>query len=217
MPLYKTININETTTVFVWKITETYEQLYNEVKLNEKSFIRLNGMKSELHQRGFLSVRKLLEQAGYSDFDLLYDEAGKPHFNIKSLHTEPVEVSITHSHNFSAIIISDKKCGIDIELQREKIIQIANKFIDAEYDYLNKTPTQDVVRQLTVIWGAKESIFKIQNEKGISFRYHINVTPFKMSDKKGIAFLNFGSSIKKFKINFEEFEGFTLVYAFENN
>lgn len=211
MPLYKTINVNETTTVFVWKITETYEQLYNEVKLNGNSSIRLLGMKSELHQRGFLSVRKLLEQAGYSDFDLLYDEFGKPHLKDEKF------ISITHSHEFSAIILSDKNCGIDIELQREKIIQIADKFIDAEYDYLNKKNAEDFIQRLTVIWGAKESIFKIQSEKGISFRDHINVTPFEMSDEKGIAFLNFGNSIKKFKINFEEFEGFTLVYAFENN
>jgi hypothetical protein len=31
-------------------------------------------MKSEMHQRGFLSVRKLLQTAGYTDFDLYYDE-----------------------------------------------------------------------------------------------------------------------------------------------
>jgi hypothetical protein len=35
-------------------------------------------MKSELHQR-FLSVRKLLQEASYNDFDLSYDELGKPH------------------------------------------------------------------------------------------------------------------------------------------
>jgi hypothetical protein len=27
-------------------------------------------------QRGFLSVRKLLQRAGYNDFDLYYDELG---------------------------------------------------------------------------------------------------------------------------------------------
>jgi hypothetical protein len=47
------------------------------VQLNEKNCIRLEGMKSEMHQRGFLS--KLLQTAGYTDFDLYYDELGKPH------------------------------------------------------------------------------------------------------------------------------------------
>jgi hypothetical protein len=33
------------------------------------------GMKSHLHQCGFLSVRKLLQEAGYNDL-LYYDELG---------------------------------------------------------------------------------------------------------------------------------------------
>jgi hypothetical protein len=39
---------------------------------------------------------------------------------------------------FSAIIVSNKTVGIDIELQREKIIRIADKFVDQEYSYLDK-------------------------------------------------------------------------------
>jgi hypothetical protein len=36
-------------------------------------------MKSEMHQRAFLSVRMLLQQVGHTDFDLYYDAFGKPH------------------------------------------------------------------------------------------------------------------------------------------
>ena len=58
-------------------------------------------MKSDLHQRGFLSVRHLLKEVGYSDADLIYDEFGKPHLK------DGKHISITHSFTFSAIIISD--------------------------------------------------------------------------------------------------------------
>jgi phosphopantetheinyl transferase len=61
----------------------------------------------------FLSVRKLLQEASYNDFDLSYDELGKPHL-------KDGKHFITHSYQFSAIIISDQTVGIDIELQREK-------------------------------------------------------------------------------------------------
>jgi hypothetical protein len=57
MPLHKTINFNSSTQILVWKITESYEDLFDKVVLNERSRLRLGGMKSELHQRGFLSVR----------------------------------------------------------------------------------------------------------------------------------------------------------------
>jgi len=217
MPLFKTINYNSSTQILVWKITESYEQLFSEIQLNEKSLLRLNAMKSEMHQRAFLSVRKLLQQAGYSDFDLYYDESGKPNLNPNNCHTEPVEVSISHSHNFSTIIISDQKAGIDIEMQRDKIIRIADKFVNSkELHRLKSFDIQDYIKKLTVKWGAKEAIFKIRNEPGISFKDHIWVNSFEIHDKKTIAILEMGNVKQKFSIYFEEFEGFTLVYAFEN-
>ena len=206
MPLYKTINFSNTTQILVWKITESFEQLFSEVQLNDKSTIRLSGMKSQLHQRGFLSVRKLLQTAGYTDFDIFYDEFGKPHLN------DGKHISITHSHEFSAIIISNQTAGIDIELQREKIIKIANKFNDCYITYAN---SEDYIKKLTVIWGAKEAIFKIRNEAGISFKDHIKVREFENNGKQTIAQLHFDSLIKDFDIYFEEFDSFTLVYAFE--
>ncbi|TRX24009.1 4'-phosphopantetheinyl transferase family protein [Flavobacterium franklandianum] len=216
MPLYKIINFSPTTRILVWKITESLEDLLSQVVLKEKTQLRLNEMKSELHQRGFLSVRMLLKVAGFNDFDLHYDEFGKPYLNPNERHTEPVEVSITHSHHFSAIIFSEDTVGIDIELQREKIIRIADKFInEKELSRLRSFDAIEYIKKLTVKWGAKEAIFKIRNEKGISFKDHIQVNAFELNDKKTIAKLHFEGIVKEFNIIFEEFENFTLVYAFE--
>lgn len=211
MPLYKKINFSPTIQILVWKITESYEQLFDEVQLNEKNLLRLKEMKSELHQRAFLSVRKLLQQAGYSDFDLHYDESGKPHFK------DGKYVSISHSHEFSTIIISDQKVGIDIEMQRDKIIRIADKFVNNKDSLrLEDANTHEYIKKLTVKWGAKEAIFKIRNEPGISFKDHIWVNSFEIEDQKTTAILEMEKVKQKFSIYFEEYEGFTLVYAFEN-
>jgi 4'-phosphopantetheinyl transferase len=210
MPLHKIISVNNSTQVFVWKITETYEHLFNEVQLNKKNAIRLNGMRSEMHQRGFLSVRKLLQEVGYSDLDLVYDEFGKP------LLKDGKHISITHSHGFSAIMLSDQNIGIDMELQREKIIRIADKFVDYEFGFLNPTDQEDYVRKLTVIWGVKEAIFKIRNEQGISFKDHIKVNSFDLADNQVTALLQMENINESFSIYFEEIENFTLVYAFED-
>ena len=209
MPLFKKIEFNASTHIYIWKITESFEQLVQEVRLNPVCQERINNMKSELHQRGFLSVRKLLEEAGYTDFDLYYDAFGKPH-----LH-DGKHISITHSHQFSSIIVSDEVVGIDIELQREKIIRIADKFCDAEFQYLNREETAEYIRKLTVIWGAKEAIFKIKNEKGISFKDHIAVNAFDLNQTETLANLHFSGWNKEFQIFFEEVENFTLVYALE--
>jgi phosphopantetheinyl transferase len=166
-------------------------------------------MKSEIHQRAFLSVRKLLQIAGFTDLDLYYDAFGKPHLNGDK------HISITHSHEFSAIIISDETVGIDIELQREKIIRIADKFCNSEFQYLEPNNKEEYIQKLTVIWGAKEAIFKIRNEKGISFKNHIFVTDFSLISKKNNAKLYFNDLVTEFDIHFEEIENFTLVYVFQ--
>lgn len=208
MPLYKIINHDSQTQILIWKITETFEELLEQIVLKEQSLIRLKSMKSEAHKCGFLSVRLLLNLAGYSDFDLHYDEFGKPFLN------DEKKISITHSHHFSAIIISNQKVGIDIEMQRDKIIKIANKFVNPnEFNWIQNS---NLIHDLTIIWGIKESVFKIRNEKGISFKNHIVVNPFEIVDNKLKATLNFENKKQEFNINFEEFEGFTLVYAFEN-
>lgn len=208
MPLYKIINFSPQTQIYIWKIDEPYAQLRNEVPLNERNEVRLNGMKSELHRRGFLSVRKILQEVGYSDFDLTYDAFGKPHLK------DGRHLSITHSHEFSAVIFSDQNIGIDMEKQREKIVILDYKFAEFEMTWLNKNAS-DYIRKLTVVWGVKEAIFKIRNEAGISFNDHIFVQPFEMQNLQTSVILDFNETRRIFSVYFEEMENFTLVYVLE--
>lgn len=209
MPLHQIISFSPTTRILVWKTTESFEELFDAVVLKEKTQLRLNGMKSDLHRRGFLSVRMLLQEAGFSDLDLHYDEFGKPYLSCEN------HISITHSHHFAAIIISEETVGIDIELQREKILRIADKFVDQEFDYLESAAGEEYIKKLTVIWGAKEAIFKIRNEKGISFKDHIRVNSFSLEANQTIASLHFDDLVKEFVVYYQEIENFTLVYALE--
>ena len=209
MPLYKKFNINNTSQILIWEITETFEDLFDEVFMKDISLIRVNNMKSLSHQKGFLSIRKLLQEIGYSDEDLFYDETGKPNL------LDGKHISISHSFEFSAIIVSDKVSGIDLEMQREKIISIAEKFMDTEFDFLPQEKEQDFIQKSTVIWGVKEAIFKIENQVGISFKEHISVFPFEMSEGKTSAILTFENQVKEFSIQFEIVENYVLVIAFE--
>ncbi|MEL6988055.1 MAG: 4'-phosphopantetheinyl transferase superfamily protein, partial [Bacteroidota bacterium] len=166
MPLYKTITVNDTTTVYIWRIEESWTTLSRNIALTDHCQKRVDSMKSELHQRGFMSVRHLLAEAGYTDQDLYYTENGKPHL------VDGKKISITHSYTFSAIIVSDKEVGIDIEKQRDKILRIAHKFSPIE-EYLTLNSTEARIRKLTIVWGAKESIYKLYAQEGLSFLKHI--------------------------------------------
>ncbi len=206
MPLYKTITVNDTTRVYIWKIEEDFNTLSRNISLTDHCQNRVDEMKSELHKRGFMSVRHLLAVAGYTDHDLYYNNSGKPHLR------DGKHISITHSYTFSAIIVSDKPVGIDIEKQRDKILRIARKFTPLE-EYLTLNNTEARVRKLTIVWGAKESIYKLFAQEGLSFLKHIDVRDFNFEDLKTTAKVYYNGNQSEYTLDFLEFEGFTCVYA----
>lgn len=207
MPLYKTIDVNKNSKVLIWKIEESFEQLSNGIELTTKSAERVQSMKSELHQRGFLSVRHLLKEAGYTDNDLIYDEFGKPHLK------DGTYISITHSFTFSGLIISkDKKVGIDIEKRRDKIVKIAHKFTPIE-EYKSIANHDALVSKLTIVWGAKESLYKIYGKKKLLFLNHMYIEDFSFDTNNTTGKILYEGQTSEYNIHFEEIEDFTCVYA----
>ena len=188
--------------------------LKSQIRLKDSSIARLESMKSESHQKGFLAVRMLLQHNDYNDFDLYYDEFGKPHIKPQGCSIKDIEISISHSNDFSAIAISDKKVGLDLEQIKEKALKIAPRFMDVSH--LENLSEEEKIKKATVVWGIKESIFKIKNEKGISFPNHIFEEDFNFDDKKATAILKFNNKEEKFKIQFDSVEDYIFVCAFEN-
>lgn len=207
MPLYKTIHINNDAKVLIWKIEESFETLSKGIELTKNSAKRVNGMKSDLHQRGFLSIRHLLKEIGYNDSDLFYDEYGKPHLK------DGTHISITHSFTFSALIISkENKVGIDIEKRRDKIVKIAHKFTPIE-EYKSIANHDALVSKLTIVWGAKESLYKIYGKKKLLFLEHIYIEDFSFDTNSTTGKILYEGVSSEYDIYFEEIEDFTCVYA----
>ena len=208
MALYKTLTVNKATKVLIWKIEESISKLQEGIVLSENSTMRLNSMKSQLHQRGFLSIRHLLKEVGYTDADLIYDEFGKPHLK------NGTHISISHSFTFTAIIVSDElHVGIDIEKQREKILKIAHKFTPFE-EYKTIANVDALISKLTIVWGAKESLYKIYGKKKLLFLHHIYIEDFKFADEKTTGEIRYNGENTAYNISFLEFEGFTCVFAY---
>lgn len=260
MPLHQIIQINPNTTAYFWKITEEITQLYQQVQLNENSINRLQTMLSTEHQKGFLAVRMLLQHLGLSDFDLQYDEFGKPflkqgvgsrklevgsrEFEVGSWESEAGKmeeekgkklpqvfslassastniphptphISISHAHDFSCICISNNPIGIDIEKIKPKTLKIAPRFMAVSH--LENLTEEEKIAKATVIWGVKESVFKLINKKGISFPNHISESEFNLNDNKGKAQLNFDNSTHDFQFHFYFVENYAFVCVLQKN
>ncbi|CAM1351332.1 4'-phosphopantetheinyl transferase family protein [Tenacibaculum crassostreae] len=208
MPLYKTLTVNNHAKALIWKIEESFEDLFNGITLTSSNQARVDGMKSDLHRRGFLSIRHLLNEIGYNDDDLAYDEFGKPHLKDGNY------ISITHSFTFSAIIFSkEKPVGIDIEMQRDKIVKIAHKFTPIE-EYKSIANHDALVSKLTIVWGAKESLYKIYGKKKLLFLENIYIEDFSFETNETTGKILYEGETSEYDIHFLEMEGFTCVYAY---
>lgn len=207
MPLYNTLTVGSSATVYIWKIEESEAKLSEGIELTQHCQDRIDRMKSEMHRRGFLSIRHLMAEAGYVDADLYYDELGKPHLK------DGKHISITHSNHFTGIIISaTDEVGIDIEMQRDKILRIAHKFTPIE-EYRTIANSEALIRKLTIVWGCKESLYKIYAEPGLSFLHHIIIKDFPLAENGTTGEILYQGETSVYDIRYQEFEGFTLVYA----
>ncbi len=209
MPIYQIFSIESHTKVYVWKISESFNELFRSVVLKDVSLARVEKMKAESHQKGFLAVRKLLEVAGYDDFDLYYDDFGKPNLNDRK------HISISHSNDFSVIAISDYNLGIDLEILKDKTLKLAPRYMDVSH--LENLSKEEALKKATVIWGIKESIFKIKNIEGISFKDHIFEKKFELSVGKCDAELRFENQVEHFNIQYQKVDSYILVIAFKAN
>lgn len=219
MPFYNSIAISAETTAYFWKNSEDIDSLIEATSLTNTSKIRLAKMNALAHKKGYLGIRMLLQHIGYSDFDLKYDKAGKPHLipetdflkSEKKRSSKQKYISISHSHEFSCICISDEPVGIDLELKKTKILKIASRFMDV--NHLDNLTEKEQIEKATIIWGIKESIFKIKSELGISFPKHIFEENFEVSQGYCKATLHFNNLKEQFNIQFYNLEDYIFVCA----
>lgn len=207
MPIYKTITIGENSNLLLWKIEESIEQLKLGLVLTPESLEKLDKMKSLTHKKGYLAVRQMLRHAGYVDADLNYAESGKPLLN------DEKHITISHSHNFAVILLSDTSMGVDVEKQKDKILNIANKFTPI-HEYRTLANDEAIIRKLTLVWAAKEAIYKCFSTKGVSFLDHIDVHDFDLGSSQTSATLQYKGQKHRYEVFFMEFEDFASAYVY---
>ncbi len=197
MPIIQDLNSFPNTRIIVWEIIETIESLKSGLDLSEISSEKLGKRKSEIHKKQFLAVRRIFKELLIDDQAVKYDKFGKPQSNSKQ------NISITHSGNFSAVIISDKKVGIDIEIISDKILKIKDKFLETELNY----PIKNSREILLIYWNIKESIFKSLRTNEIDFRKNILVLPLNCK----------GNYTKSWYLNKDEIYSYDSYYKIHKN
>ena len=204
MPFLKEFIINHNTRIKVWKLN-LGELDYCE--LDEYDIHLLKSKKNQLAKEQFLAVRKTLKLENPS-YKIRYDESGKPSIN------SDLNISISHSNLMAAIVFTDySKSGIDIELKESKILNVQDKFLNESEKQKNEY--QSDLDYLTMIWTAKESIYKALGIKGVSFSDDIIIK--NIFNNKGQGYYISGKEKYKFNLIFFSIDDYILCYTQSNN
>ena len=175
----------------VWEISESI----NELKALTKG-VKLDQIKSQKRKLEILAVRALLkEMCGNVKLD--YNKYGAPILDNKK------KISISHSKQLIAIIVSEFKPAIDTEIISKRILKIKDKFI-SKYDNIN-----DSQEDLTIAWSTKECIFKWHQKGYINFRDDISIKSIDHSTKT--IKVTFDKNL--FILNFLKINNHILVYV----
>ena len=208
MPLYRSFKLEKNKSFYIWEIKESLMDLEKEVTLSLNDKEKLLSIKLAQRKKEFLASRALLNFTKLQNTEIKYNKDGAPELDNGKY------ISITHCENFAGIAIGNNKIGFDLEIYREKIFAIAPKFLNETEKFIYEF--NSVIKGLTLIWTAKEAIYKAVSAKGISFKNNIIISPFKNEQKKGFAKVYLNQKEMQFSVNFIIEKNFCGTVAYIN-
>lgn len=146
MPIVEKIEVGDRGLVALWHCDESEDWLVREAKLPPYDQKILEKLNTDRRRREWLTVRVVVRQLlGCS---VGYEPSGRP----VALGYEG-HISVSHAAGYVAFMVSDRRCGVDIEASDRDFSRAAPKFVGPR--------EAELTDDLSIIWCAKEAIFKI--------------------------------------------------------
>lgn len=210
MPLFYHQNISETTRLAIWKIEET-----------ESFFLSKVPLQREITHPG----KRLQHLAGRYLLPFLFDDF--PYEEIKVADTrkpflpnEQYHFSISHCSKYAAAIASsDCRVGVDVEFTTQRLEKIKHKFLHREeLRFVNSQLPGQQLKLLSVLWSAKEAMYKWYGEGAVDFSEMMRVFPFHLRQEGIIdsAFIKRDFQ-HKLLLHYKLIEDLTLVWVGSEN
>jgi len=173
MPLVHSEKIEENSTLLLWSLTESEQELRESLG----SAYNFNDLESISHPQKIrewlasrLLIKTLAEQTGRFYEGTHKDKHGKAFLVNNDSH-----ISITHTADYVAAVINPlSPVGIDMEKMSEKLQRTSRKFLSES----EQVHAGDDMSALCIYWCAKEAVYKLYGKKKISFKESILIERF---------------------------------------
>lgn len=208
MPIISIQNITNEITLGIWKITETKAEFVNQLGSH---LIDLSKPVNPAENVGihWFASRVLLQNLFDADrIEIHKDENNKPTLYIDQ---EKYFISISHSYEYVGIMFSKTlEIGLDIEKVDDRIHRVSNKFLNENEQLFAESKTVK-----TLIWSAKESMYKWYGKKELDFKLNMEVFLFEPKNE-GVfnCMLHKNEINKKFEMHYYQSENYVFTYCF---
>jgi len=206
LPLFYQQNINESTRLAIWRIEEPETFFLSKVPL-QRDITHPN--KRLQHLAGRYLLPFLFNDFPYREIEIA--DTRKPF-----LPNEQYHFSISHCNKYAAAIASrDCRVGVDVEFTTPRLEKIKHKFMhQAELDFVSTQLPAEQLKLLTIIWSAKEAMYKWYGAGSVDFRDMMITLPFQLMHEGNInaAFMK-NDFQQKLLLHYKLIEELTLVWV----
>ena len=160
MPLIKDISVGKNR-LGLWKIDGSETEF-------EKRFPEVAASLSVRHPRTQIqryASRLLIHEMLGELPEVWKDEHGKPH-----LKDVELEISISHTEGYAAILLGKEKLGLDVQHFKPNVMKVRDRFLDE-----NELHMAQDIETTTLFWAAKEAVYKYNAKPGLDFRDPISL------------------------------------------
>lgn len=170
MPLILRKHNADGSLLVLWEITESEAEL--EAYCTEGEVSWASQRRSSAHRLQFLSWRALLHNE-LPEATVSYNSEGAPQL-LNPTPTPYCHISVSHSKGFSAMLLSQVRCGVDIEEYTRDLSRAQSRFVREGEASLSKTVRPSELFP-AVVWCAKEALYKWARTPGVDFLQQIQL------------------------------------------
>jgi phosphopantetheinyl transferase len=215
VPIFYQHQINEYTRLGVWKIEETEEFFKGNVPHHRDV---THPHKRLQHLAGRFLLQYLFPYFPYELIEIA--DTRKPFIPDERFH-----FSISHCGDYAAAIVSTaSRVGVDIEIPTGKVMKIIDKYLSNEEKEIFNIQYSIYNNQLlgyriqtndsslpTLLWSAKEAVFKWYGNGEVDFRKHTQLKQLHAGEEIIDCF--FTKTQSELKINYRLFDKLVLAWV----
>lgn len=199
--------INTSPLFGVWELNESWEELFTKLSNKDEHAQFLQKVSGDVRRCERFASRLLLRELLGYEATVSYNSSGAPYIG-----NSPLNISISHTKGFVAVIVESKPTGIDIEYRSDRVRRIRSKFMNEEEE--KHIDQEHEVEHLLLHWCAKETLFKVIGQESVDFRKHLHIEPFRYSDSGAFiareSITDIGSS---YRFAFSVTQEYVLTYS----